>query len=441
MPNLFAYGVILLWPLIAILLYKKFDTVTATFWTIVGGYMFLPVKTAIDLPMIPAIGKDEISAIAALIGCIVIKNEKISFFGITKIHKILIGLLLVIPFVNVFFNTEPMYNRELWVPGLSIYDSISQVLAQYLRLLPFIIAVNIVRSVKDLERIIHLLVIAGLGYSVLILFEIRISPQLHTWVYGFFPHSFAQQFRFGGYRAVVFMGHGLLVATFCFVCVGAAAIQLKIGSQKNKAKNLAILAYLLFVLIVSKTVGSIFLGLVTGFSIVFLSLWQQKLVVKILVLIFLLYPTLSILNVVPYDSIISFIRDFSEEKADSLEFRFTHEVTLITHAFEKFLVGWGSWGRNLLHGSIPDGYWVIVYGQYGAIYFYALFGLFIASGISALSSNAVRQNKQIYLGLGLILACVLFDQIPNSSLGSSWLWFLSGVLVTPILKEKNKANA
>ena len=64
MPNLFAYGMIILWPIIAILMYKRFDTLTATFWTIVGGYMFLPVRTAFDLPLIPAIGKDEISAIA-----------------------------------------------------------------------------------------------------------------------------------------------------------------------------------------------------------------------------------------------------------------------------------------------------------------------------------------------------------------------------------------
>jgi hypothetical protein len=66
MPNIFAYGIILLWPFIAILLYKKFDTVTATFWTIVGGYMLLPMRTIFDFPMIPPVGKDEISAFAAL---------------------------------------------------------------------------------------------------------------------------------------------------------------------------------------------------------------------------------------------------------------------------------------------------------------------------------------------------------------------------------------
>jgi hypothetical protein len=429
MPNLFAYGMIVLWPFIAILLYKKFDTVTATFWTIVGGFMLLPVKTAIDLPMIPAVGKDEISAIAALIGCVVIKNKKIRFFGANNLQKTLIGLLLFIPILNIFFNSEPMFNGQLWIQGLTLYDAISQVLAQYLELLPFVIAISIVKNIDDLEKIVRLLVVAGLVYSIPILFEIRISPQLHTWVYGFFPHSFAQQVRFGGFRAVVFMGHGLLVSTFIFVCVCAAAIQVKISTQQEKTRNVFIFGYLLLVLIASKSVGAVVLGALLSLSILFLFTSMQKIIVKIIVAVFLLYPTLSILNLVPYESIVEFISDFSVEKADSLDFRFTHEKELIDHAYEKFLIGWGSWGRNLLKGSIPDGYWVIIYGTYGAVYFYAFFGLFILPALSKLKGTKITLNERtVYVGFSLLLAGIIFDQIPNSSLGGSWLWFLSGCL-------------
>jgi hypothetical protein len=135
MPNLLAFGMIILWPFIAIIFYKKFDTVTATFWTIVGGYMFLPVGTVIDFPMVPEIGKDEISAIAAFIGCRFIKNENIALFGTHTIHKFLIILLLLIPFINVFFNAEPMFDGRSWKQGLTIYDAVSQILSQYLELL------------------------------------------------------------------------------------------------------------------------------------------------------------------------------------------------------------------------------------------------------------------------------------------------------------------
>src|SRR5437870_12226972 len=39
-----------------------------------------------------------------------------------------------------------------------------------------------------------------------------LNPQLHLWIYGFRQHSFAQQMRDGGYRPLVFMQHGLMVA-------------------------------------------------------------------------------------------------------------------------------------------------------------------------------------------------------------------------------------
>ena len=428
MPNLFAYGMIILWPIIAILMYKRFDTLTATFWTIVGGYMFLPVRTAFDLPLIPAIGKDEISAIAAFIGCRLIKNEKVAFFGTDNFQKFIISLMLFIPFANVLFNSDPVFNGYEWIQGLTIYDAVSQVIKQYLELLPFVIALGVVKKNADLEKIAHLLVFAGLIYSVLVLFEIYFSPQLHTWIYGFFPHSFTQQIRFGGFRAVVFMGHGLLVATFLFVCVSAAAIQIRTGRRKDKGRNIIIFSYLLLVLLLSKTVSAFLLATIVTGSILLMNISFQKIIVRLLIFTFLLYPTLSILNLIPYDGIIDFISNFSVDRAGSLNFRFNNEIPMLSHAFEKFLIGWGSWGRSLLPNSVPDGYWLIVYGTYGAIYFYALFGLFIRGAFKTITKNTNRNEKTVYFGLSLILAGILFDQIPNSSLGSSWLWFLSGCL-------------
>jgi hypothetical protein len=435
-PNLLAFGMILLWPLIAIIFYKRFDTVTATFWTIVGGYMFLPVGTAIDLPMVPAIGKDEISAIAAFIGCRFIKNEKIALFGNSTLQKYLISLLMIVPFINVFFNSSPMFDGLLWIQGLTPYDAASQVITQYLELLPFVIAISIVKSSEELEKIVRLLVIAGLIYSILILIEIRLSPQLHTWIYGFFPHSFAQQARMGGFRAVVFMGHGLMVAIFCFVCVCAAAIQFKISKQHEKVRNVYILLYLFTILILQKSVGAIGMGLVITGGILFLYRSQQVLITKVIVAIFFLYPSLSILNLIPYEAITSFISDFNVDRAQSTNFRFTNEIELMQHAYQKLFIGWGSWGRNSFYDSITDGYWIIILGVYGTIYFYALFGMFIMGVFNSMLKTSTIKNEQIvYSGLSLMLAGVLFDQLQNASLSSSWLWFLSGLLSASIRKK------
>src|SRR5207253_10406528 len=51
--------------------------------------------------------------------------------------------------------------------------------------------------------------VGGLVYVPLCLVEIRFSPELHHWVYGFLQHDFTQTIRFDGYRPMVFMEHGL----------------------------------------------------------------------------------------------------------------------------------------------------------------------------------------------------------------------------------------
>ena len=56
--------------------------------------------------------------------------------------------------------------------------------------------------------------IAGLIYSLPMLLEIRFAPQFSYWFYGYWIELFDQQIRFGGYRPVVFMGHGLVTAFF-----------------------------------------------------------------------------------------------------------------------------------------------------------------------------------------------------------------------------------
>jgi len=79
MGNWLAYTVLLAWPLLAIYWYRTQNIQTATILTILGGFMLLPVKTEIDLPMIPAMGKHTIPVVAALIGCWLIKRQPISY--------------------------------------------------------------------------------------------------------------------------------------------------------------------------------------------------------------------------------------------------------------------------------------------------------------------------------------------------------------------------
>ena len=78
------------------------------------------------------------------------------------------------------------------------------------------------------ERLmLRALLTGGLIYSLPMLVEVRLSPQINVWIYGYFAHDFGQMMRYGGYRPMVFMTHGLWVALFACMAVLAAAVRLR----------------------------------------------------------------------------------------------------------------------------------------------------------------------------------------------------------------------
>lgn len=424
MPNSFAYIALLAWPLLAVLFYRRFDALTASFITIVGGYMFLPAATVIDLPLVPALGKNEIAAISAVLGCILIKNIKIYFWGITNLQKFLITTLMVIPFINIFFNNEPVFNGEIFIKGLTPYDAISAVINQYIFLIPYLIGISVVDNKQDIKKLIKYIINAGLIYSVFALIEIRLSPQLHTWIYGFFPHSFGQQIRMGGFRPVVFMGHGLLVAIFFVCCTVAAFINYRHSIKTQKLKNLVIFLYLFSILLLCKTVSAFGWLLLFLLCYILLRTLGKKLI-GAMFLLFLFYPILSFFGLVPYEFILNQTQEFSVDRYNSLQTRFLNEIRLLHNTLEKWFIGWGGWGRGTFHDSVTDGHWIIVYSKYGLFYFLTYFSLYLAPLISDLKSSQDYDNRIINT-IGLMLAVLLFDQLINSSLAHPWLWFIAG---------------
>ena len=231
MPNSFAYLALILWPLVSIWLYKRYEVIPATFWTIVGGYLLLPVGVDFDFPLIPALNKTTIPAIIAFIGCRFVANKSISLLPPNGLERNLIILFFIGSVGMVFTNSDAINELNRFIPGLSYRDTASVILSQGLLLLPFIISMQLIKTHEDQIQLFKLLVLAGLLYSILIMFEIRMSPQLHKWVYGFFPHSWGQQVRYGGFRPVVFLGHGLWVAIFLVSVLGATLILTKLKIQ------------------------------------------------------------------------------------------------------------------------------------------------------------------------------------------------------------------
>ena len=255
---------LLSWPVISVCLYTTRPIGQATLWTILGAYMFLPVGADIKFKMIPDFNKDSIADLAALFGCLIVCGRSIRFWNGFSLTSFLILIFMFSPFVTNELNSDLIaVTKTLVLPGLGIYDAGSAVIAQFITLIPFFLGRQILRSKTDTQETLRVLVIAGLIYSVLALFEVRFSPQLHTWIYGYFPHMFAQQVRDGGFRPVVFMGHGLLVAFFfCTTAIAAVAFW-RTNTQIMRGRRLpasGMTAYLSIVLVLCKTASSTLYG-------------------------------------------------------------------------------------------------------------------------------------------------------------------------------------
>lgn len=431
MGNGFAYGVLAIWPLIAIYLYRVKSIQVATLWTVLGGFMFLAAKTEIDLPMIPPLGKHTVPVVSALLGIWFIKNKRISFFkGLGRI-KYLIFLFVLVPFITAGLNGDAVVIGGRFLRGLSYYDGLSSVINQCLLVIPFFIGRAFFRTYDEQLTMFKLLVVAGLFYSLLMLFEVRMSPQLHRTFFGYFPHSFLQQYRYGGFRPVVFMGHGLLVSFFATVVLISAVALWK---NKIKIRNFSpaiVSYYLLIVLVFCKSVASLFYGVFAFLLIKNTSSKLQLKVAIVLVSLAMLYPSMSIMKIFPHQEIIDIAVSIDEARAQSLEYRFDNDTLLLEHARARFFFGWGGWGRNRFGGLTTDGRWIITFGQFGILGFIAEFGLLAATVFRAFSASKLLESeseKRLLAAHAVLIGIIMVDQLPNASL-APWLWLLAGILL------------
>jgi hypothetical protein len=436
--NLFSYFALIIWPVVVLCLFLRLSVGRATLWGILGGYLLLPVHTQIKFSGIPDFGKGSIPSLAILICCLFFARRGLKFvfgFGVTEI---LLLVLIFSPFITSSLNTDPIVTESQTLPGVGPYDALSAVVGQLIFMLPFFIGRQFLRTSQDNEEIMRVLVIAGLAYSLPMLFEIRMSPQLNTWIYGFFPSSFGQAMRDGGFRPVVFLGNGLLVAFFAMTTAVAAAALWRTRIHIGRLSPAGITGYLSFVLVLCKTVSAIVYGVMLIPLVRWASPRRQLRVASVFVIIALAYPMLRTVDLVPTTSVIELARAVDVRRAQSLGFRFDQESQLLGHAWERIWFGWGRFGRNrVYHGwqgrdsSVTDGYWIIILGTFGLVGFLAVFGLLaftVLRAAMALRFAQTTRDSELLAALALIVAINMIDLLPNASI-SPWTWLLAGALL------------
>jgi hypothetical protein len=428
---------LLLWPFVAAALFSLRPPALATLWTVVGAQLLLPVGEMIKFDMIPQFDKGTIPNLCIFFGFLLTARQTMPAVK-RGLADVLVLIYILGPLATSLQNGDIIVVGERVLPGVGVYDAGSAIGSAVIALMPFFVGRQLLRSKQATEQILKVLVIAGLLYSIPLLFEIRFSPQLHLWVYGYYPSDFVQVIRGEGYRPMVFMGHGLIAAIFLFMTVVAAAAFWRTDTRIRQLPAAGVAFYLSVVLILCQSAGAAAFGVFAAPLARFAKPVFQSKVAIVIVLIALSYPILRFIDVVPTRLIVDVVGSLSSDRSSSLGYRFENEDKLLSHALERPVFGWGRYGRARVYDaesgkdiSVTDGRWTITLGTFGILGFIAEFGLLGLCVIRASFAQRyiVSAKEKCFLAaLALIVSMNILDLLPNASL-LPLTWLCAGALL------------
>ncbi len=415
------YLMLSLWVPISVAFFAFMRPQRALLCALLGGILVLPENRGFDVSGLPAIGKLEIASIGALFGAFVFRARELTRnrigFGLEALF------LLAIPFAlgTVLTNQDPTGGAFRWFPGLRPYDAASPIFRDLLMLgIPFVLGRAFFRTPAAIRELFVGLLVAALIYSLGALWEARMSPHLNFYTYGFMQHSFAQTYREGGWRPMVFMAHGLALSLF--LCVGFLT---SIGAYRGRLRALglpsvAAVPYLAVVLLLCRS----FAAIVYGLGVAPILLWGRARLVGLvavgLTALVITYPLLRAADLFPTGALVELAASVSEDRAKSLEVRFENEDGLIDRASERIWFGWGGFGRSTYSGEmkplVTDGYWILRMSERGILglgLFYTFMLVPIFRSWRAIPRCRNRQDAHLLAALALIVAVQAVDTLPN----------------------------
>jgi hypothetical protein len=334
------------------------------------GWLFLPVATY-DLPGFFDYNKTTATCLSVFLAAAFLdKDKRLWNFRPTRFDLPML-IWCMCPLMTSLSN------------GLGMYNGLSAAIQQAILWgLPYVMGRAYFGDFKGLRELAIVLFIGGLIYIPLCLYEIRMSPQLHSIIYGFHQHNFSQTMRFGGWRPTVFLQHGLAVGLFmCMTSLIGTWLWYRMPSRIFPGRSVGWLVVLLLITsVLVKSWGALVL-LALGLLVLFLStMLRTRVFVMLLLLSFPLYIAARTVGGWSGDQLLAVAQlSGSEDRVESLQTRLRSEYYLMERAKLQPLFGWGGWDRSLVGDEnnivkttegllvqvIPDSFWIVNYGMYG----------------------------------------------------------------------------
>ena len=432
------------WIIVSVRLFSSLPPRRAVILTVMGAFLFLPMSTIpMPLPFLPDFSKRAVIAYGIILGEL--------FYG-QKIQNPLQLTAYDIPML-LFCFVAPMLSSLS--NGLGLYNGAASIIDNFFTYgVLYWAGRRYFGSPSSLRALTTAMVVGGLVCVPLVLWEVRMSPQLHTNIYGFFQHSFAQHFRRGGFRPILFMSHGLMVALWMSV---TTTLSFWLWQSQSIAKFWKVPAGFAFFALAGSTVlcksAAALAFMLLGIFSFFIYKRQYSLkLLKWLILLIPLYIYMRLSDVVTPPAIESVAGQFfSEERVASLMVRIMQEDLFGQRAALRPLFGWGWMGRawpvdpetgeRLI--QMVDSFWIIIFGTLG---FFGLVTVYLALGLGPLSVlvGMVKPLKLAALKespfavdavvLSIVVAIFLLDTLQNGMVAPIYI-LCAGALTSCYLKD------
>jgi hypothetical protein len=153
--------------------------------------------------------------------------------------------------------------------------------------------------------------IGGIIYIPFCFFENLMSPQLHRMFYGFHQHSFAQTYRWGGWRPMVFMEHGLMVGMWMATAslVGLWLWRNRVITKIFGLPIRLLVPALLFQTILVRSSGAVFLFMMGSGALFLTTRWKTRFFVFCLMAIPIFYVSTRASGYWSGQNIVNFVSD------------------------------------------------------------------------------------------------------------------------------------
>lgn len=405
-------------------------SVRAVVFAAAVGYVVLSPRAGVNIPGLPKFTKDAAISYGLLIGLALFRADLVRRFRPRWIDAFFV-VAMCSPFVSSVTN------------GLGAWDGMSEFYGRMMTWgVPYLVGRMLIHSPEDVREFAIAVLLTGMAIVPLCLIEIRLSPQIHRWVYGVHATAFHMSIRLGGYRPTLMFRHGIEVGS-CLACSTIIGVWFSLAARGVRPLGVPVrlhTAVIFFVSVISRSLGALILLFGSTGVAAFTRFSRLKIALLALALATPTYLAMRITGVWSPDFAVAIVEELVDpSRARSFAARIYQEQELGGKAKLRLPFGWGGHNRFRVFDdygeatTVVDSLWLITFGKYGLVGLVGLYGMLCVPSILIVRRTPARYLLHARMAgvVGLILALAIAnaDSLQNAFY-SPLMMMASGALAT-----------